>query len=126
MPDVNDPHEYERQLAEDLIDQNCIDCPEFLKPLETSCCWCEVIHDLVDQELYRIDCCTQDHEDSVACEWELIRKKISGENMREKITCPLREIPVNGGATLKVHGDFKLCCIGVTCENYPCDEVKKI
>jgi hypothetical protein len=24
--------------------------------------------------------------------------------MREKITCPLREIPVDGGATLKVHG----------------------
>jgi hypothetical protein len=46
--------------------------------------------------------------------------------MREKITCPLRKIPVVGGATIQVNGDYKLCCIGVPCEKYPCDEVKKI
>jgi hypothetical protein len=46
--------------------------------------------------------------------------------MREKITCPLREIPVAGGATIQVNGDFKLYCIGLPCEKYPCDEVKKI
>lgn len=46
--------------------------------------------------------------------------------MRENITCPLREIPVAGGAVIQVHGDFDLCCIGETCEKYPCEEVEKI
>lgn len=65
--------DYDHQLAEDIIDQNCIDCPEFLKPLGTSCCWCDAIHEMVDQELYRVDNCTQEREDSVALEWEIIR-----------------------------------------------------
>jgi hypothetical protein len=46
--------------------------------------------------------------------------------MREKITCPLTEIPVIGGAKIIVNGDFKLCCLGNTCENYPCKEVEKV
>jgi|PlaIllAssembly_1097288.scaffolds.fasta_scaffold701135_3 hypothetical protein len=46
--------------------------------------------------------------------------------MREHITCPLKEIPVPGGARIQINGDFKLCCIGLTCENYPCKEVEKV
>jgi hypothetical protein len=32
--------------------------------------------------------------------------------------CPLKEIPVKGGATLKINGGFKLNCIGDGCQIY--------
>jgi hypothetical protein len=40
------------------------------------------------------------------------------------INCPEKVIPIIGGATLRVNGGFKLCCVGRTCEKYPCSAVK--
>jgi len=39
--------------------------------------------------------------------------------------CPEKIIPVKGGATLQVNGDFALCCIGTNCAAYPCEGRKK-
>jgi hypothetical protein len=37
--------------------------------------------------------------------------------MSDKI-CPLTEIPIKGGATLKINGGFKLECLGDSCQIY--------
>jgi|PlaIllAssembly_1097288.scaffolds.fasta_scaffold701135_4 hypothetical protein len=68
--------EWISNLASDIIEQNCLCCSEFRKPLAASDCWCPVIVDIVDNELYTIDECTEDSENLVAAEWELIRNEL--------------------------------------------------
>jgi len=42
----------------------------------------------------------------------------------KKLKCLKKIIPVIGGAKLQINGDFKLSCIGITCEKYPCKELE--
>jgi hypothetical protein len=74
--------EWINNLVDDIIEQNCIGCDEFCKPLSSSFCWCDVIRDIVDQELYKIDECTEDNEDEVALKWESSRGNFM--NSRDK------------------------------------------
>ena len=64
------------QLAEDIINQNCLECLEFLCYIGTSCCWCEGVQDLVINELERIHKYSEDNESKVATEWEAIRNDV--------------------------------------------------
>lgn len=65
------------QLASDIISINCLNCKEFVKPLNESCCWCTGVEEIIDFEIYRqykkID---QEDEDQVAKAWEEERSKI--------------------------------------------------
>jgi DNA-directed RNA polymerase subunit RPC12/RpoP len=42
----------------------------------------------------------------------------------KKVTCNREVIHILGGATLKCNGGFHVCCIGKTCEEYPCERVE--
>ena len=69
-----------KRLAEDIISINCLQCKEFEKPLNTSCCWCEGILEVVDFELERDHKgWVQEDEDQVAQAWEDVRKEILGD-----------------------------------------------
>ena len=69
-----------KQLSEDIIEINCCGCKEFKKPLNTSCCWCEGIKEVIDFELYRkYKEWDPEDEDLVANAWEDVRKEILGE-----------------------------------------------
>jgi hypothetical protein len=70
---IVEKQDFNHQLAEDIIDQNCCDCLEFTRPLSMSACLCMPVQEIIDQELYRIDDCTEDHESDIAAEWEGIR-----------------------------------------------------
>lgn len=53
-------------------------------------------------------------------------RSVMGLAMKEfkKLKCLKKIIPVIGGAKLQINGDFKLSCIGITCEKYPCKELE--
>lgn len=45
--------------------------------------------------------------------------------MLKSYRCPEKKVPVKGGATLEVRGDFDLVCIGDSCAAYPCEGRKR-
>ena len=70
-----------KQLASDIISINCLNCKEFVKPLNESCCWCTGVEEVVDFEIYRqYKKCDQEDEDQVAQAWEEERNDIVGDD----------------------------------------------
>jgi hypothetical protein len=68
-----------KQLASDIISINCLNCKEFVKPLNESCCWCEGVAEIIDFEIYReYNKIEQEFEDQVAQAWEEERDDILG------------------------------------------------
>jgi hypothetical protein len=70
-----------KQLASDIISINCLNCKEFVKPLNESCCWCEGVEEIIDFEIYReYNKIEQEFEDQVAKAWEEERNDILGDD----------------------------------------------
>jgi len=38
--------------------------------------------------------------------------------MKFPATCPEKTIPLSNGGTLQAKGDFKICCLGVSCAKF--------
>ena len=76
---ILDYEEWAKQLASDIISINCLNCKEFIKPLNESCCWCTGVVEIVDFEISRkCNPSSQEHEDIVAEAWEEERDGILG------------------------------------------------
>lgn len=71
-------------LAESIIDINCIQCKEFYKPVNNSECWCDAIGEIVTNELFFLGSGPEDErvndENRVAAAWEEIQKRWLEEN----------------------------------------------
>jgi hypothetical protein len=78
-----------RGFIGEIIEINCIDCPEFYKDTQESDCICESLDDVICREAER---CVS--EDAVAACWEAIREEML-ENMspeqREQVVAEITE-----------------------------------
>lgn len=94
-----------REIIDEIIEYNCLDCDEFRKSLRESICLCEPVRDLI---IWRCYANTEDEIDRCTEIWEELRKKYVRDNFEgAKLGDKLKVIHVGSIGNFVITGNKK-------------------